>query len=741
MSIEHITLRQGHVLHKMSVPLPPAKVKKVVKKVADDGSVYVILEVDSSGSMYPYDRERKVVAEKQIRASQAGDRWAIGDFSSRGDFEWYAQLASADTDKDKEMLVGLVNRMSIRAMTCFAEILEDTAKVIKKSDALGLPRTLVFVTDGYPTDGLPTHRILDALKVIAPSLDSALFVGCGPYYNKALLATMAEAAGGQVCHSANMDEFGIHLKSVIETTREAAVKTTVSIPEGFAREELGGLFTVRAKSVTLLAADNDRRVELAVPSRGEGVLFGISDKPVAGSIEAKYDRNDAGDMFLKGLYAAALVQTQKLKTDLAVETLGVVGDPALVTDAANAFTPDDFGRAEARILRAVERSDGRFKKGYKPNCVPDRNAFTAIHVLEALGKDELGRFHPYHPGFKYRKIGRPSIPKPGNPEFVPLPNPSVELDEFVPHKELLNLSCRIRIPGTVKLDAEAAKYGLQENFPTFIWRNYAMIESGNANCPMVPFSMSQSTFEEFKKQGVVSGEWEKGQPTLVDFTDIPVMNRAMADGIDSAIPVCDLKGRELELQGAQKVLKYYLDEATAGEGVKEKSPLSPEAVAYLERFFITSNGFSPPVDKAEPTDEYEAKAFYVDIAGFSSLPSVNEVLKRMDFLKAGKDDKGKAAKPLTRSQELLSKKIEEVRTTLAKYNGNAKDAKYQRWLDTQIKDNKQELREIRAQLQRIKMAVILSGRWFKEFTSREGCALDHKGLTYKFTLETVKIAI
>ena len=362
-------------------------------------------------------------------------------------------------------------------------------------------------------------------------------------------------------------------------------------------------------------------------------------------------------------------------------------------------------------------------------------------ALELLGNDPDARFHPYRPGFKYRKIGRDSVPEPGYPKFVASdPDPSVELDTFVPHESRLNLSVLVRVPGHITLDEDAKKFGFEKEFPTFIFRNYTMIESGNANCPQVPFAMSKATFDAFASHGMVTGTWEKGEPALVDFTVIPVMNRARADGATSAKAVCELKGKELELKGEQKVLKYYLDEATAGEGVKEKGPLTKDQVEYLAKFGVGFNGFAPPVKKADPTDEYEAKEFSIDVKGFSNLPPVKEVLQRMDFLVVGKDDKGKAAKPLTVSQELLANTVRKVQAEVTKRKGKL-DATYTRWLNTQIQDNKVGFKSLRAEMQRIKMAVILAGRWFDEFSSRENCQLEHNGLTFKFSLDTVKIKI
>lgn len=768
--IEHIKVREGLVLNKMAVGKATVTMKSVTVKAPIEGACHVILIRDSSGSMYPHDRDTKKDAQDKAKASRPGDRWSIADFSSPGDFEWYMKGAPADTAKDKEVLCSIIERMRIRASTCFAEVLESLDKVLHDLEPLGLPVAMVLLTDGYPTDGWPLSRTLAALDKVANRIDSKLFVGYGSYYNKAILSQMAERAGGSLCHSSNIQEFSQSFTTVVEQVREVCTRVKVDLPSGFADDDLGGLFTVRNKTVTLLSRDKDNRVEVPVPNRGEGYVYGFSADVLPGSVASTYDHTDSGDLMLKGLYAGALVQAQKQKADLAQETLSAVGDPALVDEVANAYTPDDQGRAEYKIARAVERGDGRFRRGRKVGCAPDRNAFCMMDALDLFGADPDARFRPYEPGFKYKKIGPDSVPRAGNPEFHAAPNPSSELDAFVPHKTRLNLSALVRIPGTITLDEDAKQYGFDREYPTYIFRAYTLIESGNANCPQVPMEMSKATFGVLAKHGVVSGTWEKGAAVIVDFTGIPVMNRAMADHIDSAKPVCELKAKELELQTEQKVLKHYVDELSGGEGVREKSLLTAEQIAYLEKFYITSNGFSPPVDKAEPTDEYQAKAFYVDVAGFSSLPKVDEVKIRMDQIIVGKDAKGKPAKPLTPSMAMMSKTIEKVQaqivkrdadvtrevkstlTKLAKSPAEVQDAAVEkikadatasllRWINGQIVDNKAGLKSLRSETQRIKMAVILSGKWFSEFTSRENCVIEHKGLKFTFTLETETIKI
>jgi transcription termination factor NusB len=122
--------------------------------------------------------------------------------------------------------------------------------------------------------------------------------------------------------------------------------------------------------------------------------------------------------------------------------------------------------------------------------------------------------------------------------------------------------------------------------------------------------------------------------------------------------------------------------------------------------------FLKPTEKdTDKLDFYMARTFSIDIKGKKSIPSVNDVLKKMEAQnqEGGKKKKEMQGLPLQMANYItdLMAKIVEKKMTL-----NNVSAKLEEYLNGELKSVKKELQRLRMILAVIKMGKILSNTWF-----------------------------
>jgi len=339
------------------------------------------------------------------------------------------------------------------------------------------------------------------------------------------------------------------------------------------------------------------------------------------------------ESMLQAVYALGCILNQKTKTDEALEVIGSLGDTRLVDTLFNAFTNSEHGEAEEALKKAIHTPKERIQAEYNTSYLPPADAFCLLDVIELLLKDEEAHFYPYHEDFKYKKISRGTQTKGDFPKFTAEKNPKCDLSTLAWHKSKLNLSVKARIQGTIDLGDEAEKLGFAKNYPTYVFRNYAIVKDGFLNTPWLPVTLSKETYEKLSDKGVIwhNGAWESDRIYVLELNKIPVMNRAIADGKTSATDLSKKVFEEIELQAKLKVLNDakksleektdYVDSTFAG--------LNDEQIEFLKDKGIGKNGFSPAMESQEPVDFYYAKDFAIKVKSFSSLPSVTDTRKRI----------------------------------------------------------------------------------------------------------------
>lgn len=700
-------------------------VKEEVKETKPTNHLFIY---DRSGSMSGLLHKLVEDLIERCRQIPIENTISIGWFSTEGKFNFILKGFKISGANDYTILENAIrNNNTTIGLTCFSEILNETAdNIINDLSVFSDRFALTFFTDGYPVVSnykTETENIFKAIEKLEKVLTGSLLVGYGNYYNKELMSKMAEQLGGCLVHSSNLSLFSIALNDFIESVKTADNKIKVNI-----HENKGDLYFSINDSNVNIYTPREGVINFVPTKRGKNYLCVLTNKEPKDTENVKLTDGEVGkstkiEAFIKGIYAAAYLLVQKTRMNDALDLLGKLGDKSIVDSVSNAFTNEEYGKAEKRISECIKSQNKRFLKGRDVNYLPAKDSFCVLDFVDLLCNDENAYFYPRHEGFKYNKISVSTVPKDGYPEFVADKNNKCNFSTIVWNNSKLNLSVLMKLNGTVKLKKDYKKYGFDSNiFKTFVWRNYTLVKDGFLNVDTLPISVSEETFKKLQKEGLINVDEKYSDRVLViDLTKIPVMNRAIAEGNTSAKTLFNLSFESLKQKAALKVYKYFKNVLLPEKFASEFDGYGNDQVNYLAEMGVTDKGYSPPTDKIESTDYYYSKEFKIIIKKFSSLPKVADVLNKM-----------KNKKSLTVSDNLF---IEPLVT----YNSIKKDQI--NWLDKMIKDLTKKNRLIDSKIQRIKFSIILGNQWFDEFDNRDDCQMEIDGVEFGIKLDSKKVEI
>lgn len=731
-------------------------VNSVTKTKAKPEPTNHIWEIDRSGSMASLLPSLVKDLKAQARELQAGDTLSLGWFSGEGQKNFVLKGFRVHGEGDLKVLDAAFDNLSRSVgLTCFSEILESTEQVCQDVSVFSNRFAFMLFTDGYPcvsNYSKEVERIGSAVDKLKSVLTSSLIVGYGDYYNKELLVDVARRIGGALIHSSALPHFGVALQTWVKDMQGVGSRIAVGVREF----EPTGLtfFTIQGEQVIVLTPRDDGFVDVPTSAAGDDVLYVLSKTKPAGGTEVKFSgpglHKGTGkqESLGRGAYAAAVLLTQSMKADQAIDVLSKVGDIALIDAVNNAFTNAEYGDAEDRLRKAIVKTVYRQTNGFSTDYAPRPDAYCLLDLLEDLRDAE---FFPSHPDFEYKRTGPQTVTKEGFGKFAYKPGAGVPMKNFVWNQTRLNLSLQAQIPGSVELQPRGDKtyedFGLARYYPAFVFRAFTLVKDGVLNVTTLPVTIpSQKLFDKLIKLGALDNggyvpfTWTPSAIYAVDLTKVPVMNRAMANGRTSATALAKLAWRELELQGQLKALKFYAGNLEKAEEAKKPTLGKGEIFDFL-----TANGidvdkgflYSPESEKEETTDFYMAKAFSIGIKGCSSLPKVTDVEDKLEALtKAATDPKVKV-KPLTKSETLVNAGVETYKKSGM---GKQSQAVALTWLQERTTELQTELRTVRTEIQKTKFAVILGKKWFDEFKSRDNPTLTVGDNEFTFKLGEEKVS-
>lgn len=639
---------------------------------------------DISGSTAPFVRQLGRDMMMKVDTLPDGDYLTYCVFSSKGEYRVVLKGVKVEPSSRNNIKETIDRNSHATNLTCFSDILKEVASIVPDLKTFSSRFSLMFFTDGFPVPDSQTERtaIVKAIDKIKGLLTRVMLVGYGEFYNRELLGLMAEQFGGSLIHSEDMPYFSVSMDKFVQESIYSEPRISVKIPPGAFIA-----FTVDKSGVTIYEIEN-RNVQASPDS---GCLYWI-DSEVGDNVVVDEDA------MIEGVYGAALILSQKMQADLALQVLGGLGDVRLVGMLGNAMTQSEFGIAEASIQSSALDVGSRFLGGRERNCLPNPNAPCAMDILQNLVQDPTALFFPYDKDFHYKPIGRGTVYPDGTPKFVP-DDKGFPMTDLVWNDNRLNLSVRVRATGHIELGEGHEAVGFAKNYPTFVWRNYTIIRDGALNVTHLP------VFSDNKKY-------------LLELDKYPTVNKAMMESLPNATELSVMAWEELHLSAAIKVVKEFIATIKGDKEEKLAEFLTPEQDEFLKRHSITKSGFSPQGISEKATDYYMATQFSINIKGFSSLPKLSVVAKK-------KAD----GKLFTRSEEIVAFQMSE-------YDQDSLGE-----LVDELPQLLAKQRDVRYNIQKAKFAVVLGHKWFPEFTSRENCVITIDEQEFEFVIKPLKVEI
>jgi len=731
-----------------------------------------IFVVDVSGSMYgEIDLIRKQLKNKLPNLVKEGDTVTIIWFSGRSDSGILKEEVEVKSLKNLQELNSAIDRF-LRPIgaTAFQKPLELAHEAIGriKQNRPDSVFSLIFLTDGYNND-CPWDSVIKSLKKLEGDLAASTFVEYGYYADSRRIAEMAEMVGGEKLEAQRFDDYDVIFENKLQKTYSTSKKILVDAPKNRKYEFA---FTTDGDEIILYLV-NDGQVQ--VPADTKELLF-FTTKSQGMFID--YDnlfnvKQSDMDYYTKLIYASLYVLSEKLQTESVEDVFKVLGDKHLYTFFTNAYGKEKLMAFKTMVKEAVSDNAKRFVQGRSRNLVADENAYCVMNFIEDLTTDENALIYPGHSDFNYKRIGAKKVQKAGliteeqkekiasasNVEELKNlvagldatelkfeyndKNKGYEISNLVWDSKRANLSVNLNIDGYVNLPEN--KFGLTK-VDTNVFRNYTIIKDGILNMQRLPLSLSETTFNKFKAQGLVSGIYDANQIYVVDFSSLPVVNKTMVRNISAKV-LAEKEYELLQLKALEKVYKYYesANFPKVSKGIVEK--YGAEAEVWLRELGITDGGFSPKTTTEKGTDVYMAVELNTKISLHSTIPTVEKTLNRIDEVN---DSKNKKPKPLNPVEEIMKVAVDDYKTqTSSKMYLSLDESLQKKALQTWLNDAKMTVRKKRRallqEIAQIKFSLILSKKWFVEFPSFEVDTMNHKindkELTFKFEMTEKEVNV
>lgn len=716
-----------------------------------------IIIIDCSGSMASeLPQIRQQLKNKLPKLLGPKDTVSIIWFSGRGQYGVLIEGEPVATLADLNSMNKAIDRwLQPIGLTGFVEPLDEATNVMKRveqktgNDVFAV----FFMSDGVDNQWMQNQIATSAAGVVA---SSATVVEYGYYADRERLAMIAEQMGGSHIFAKDFDRYDPVFEQAITKPISGAPRRTVKIPCAPV-----GFFVFAIVDNELLSISYCNGFAY-VPAHVSSVYY-----------LSKENMNESAVVPEMALYAALSLYSTRMMPEVIFPILRYLGDVKFIKQFSGCFGKDKYTAFQEDAKNAVFDSNLRLIEGYDPNAVPRDDAFTVLELLEMLTDDDKVLLD--HHTFKYNRISRQResasgkvkqeeidavkqildggdldaaktalanlqklVSKAETPElkFFPDPVGGYSLSGLVVAEDRANISIRVRKTGVVDLGVlPMMPKSLPTMFPTFVYRNYAIVKDGMVNVEVLPLRLSKATLEKVSsviregRMDSIAVEFDFiNDAVLFNLNLIPVVNRMMVKA-PSATDMFSLEWKLLNEQAAKKVYDYYRKELFPKQSVGFVELYGAEATDWLKEQGITEyNGFNPKSDSAESSDFYLAKELKVSIKGFSALPSVNDVKKRME---SGK---------LTPAAALMAPYVWRAEAEM----GVLKEG-YEQWLTGMVEGYISNVRSLQLQLAKIKFAVLVGQVWFTEFSSIEDCTtkidVDGKEIDCKVEQKMVEVKI
>jgi hypothetical protein len=443
-----------------------------------------------------------------------------------------------------------------------------------------------------------------------------------------------------------------------------------------------------------------------------------------------------------------------MKYDVTEALLAYTRDSKFIDMYCNSYGKQKLFEFQQELLKAVYYRElrGPFNADYKPNP----KAYCVLDLLEDLQSTDT-RIRVASPYFTYNRIGAKSEVKQelteSQKESLSKTKTKLQVDKiqkeveesgvkmqmvdrgypisnFTWNEDRANLSALMQID--VELELPKNNVGLSK-VTSFVFRNYTIIKDGVLNVNSLPIEISESTWKKLFTKGLVNGTYSELTPvdkdhrfTILDISSLPIVNKSRTKSVKSSVMTEEIK-RLTELRFQLKYLGYLKQKfGVTSTSSMSGTDYSVEQKQYLESLNITSKGYQPKTELDKNGDFYMALALKSAVKGFSSIPKIEDIDKKLS-----------SGKPFTPSESFMRNTMAYVDSKYLDEGGKERYLKALRSAFDQLSIEKDKLL---GEVSRQKFALILSKRWFSDKAGFDDnvCEFeDQFGVTqkieYKFT--------
>lgn len=716
-----------------------------------------IFVIDVSGSMSgDLQFIRKQLKNKMPNLIKDGDTVTIIWFSGNKDAGILKEEVEIKSLKSLQDLNDAIDKfLTPVGLTAFHKPLvlaADSIKRIKKNRPDSV-FSLIFLTDGYNND-CSWSDVTTSLKTLEGDLAASTFVEYGYYADSRRISEMAELVGGEKIEAQKFDDYDAVFESKLQKTYSSAKKVLIDLPTNI---KFDFAFTIGDDNEIILYGVKERQV--LVPENTKSLLFFST----SAAKSLRYE-NTTDNELNRLMYGSIYVLSEKLQTEYVDDVFKELGDQNLYKVYNKAFGKQKLFDFKNMVKECVSDSSKQFLKGRSTNMVLDENAYCVMDFVNDLTSDENALVYPLHPEFNYNRIGAKKVAKTDElnesqknqianattiEEIKAIADTLTEggalkfeyndktkgysISNLVWSSDRANLSINIKFDGYVNLPTN--KFGLTK-FDTFIYRTYTIIKDGILNLSVLPLKLSENTLKKISSQdGIVAGAYANGDGiVIVDFSALPIINKKMVKSI-SAKKLGMLEYELIQSKALEKAYKYFeeLHFPKKSKGFVDK--YGTEAEAWLKSLGITEyNGFNPSMTTEKGTDFYMAVELNTKIAKHSTIPKITDVI-----------DKIKAKKALNPVDELVKVAIDDYNTQITSKmyteltDEDLKNKVLENWLKSVKGTVNKKRKSLLQEIAQIKFSLILSKKWFEEFSSFDENTFNHNNLVFTFEMKESQV--
>jgi hypothetical protein len=684
--------------------------------------IHHVEDIDRSGSMYSYINRLIDNVQKTIEVSGEKDIFTIGWFSGPNEYAFPIKGA-AKHDRLNILLDSLRNTLNT---TCFSDSFNELGKVLIELKAFNLPVSITLFTDGNPvvpwSENEEKRRIYESIEKIKSILGDKLVaintIGYGYDYNKELLVDISSMSQyGTFTHSNVIDQY-LEIFRLNHEKVKGNISDQVDINVNgkivyLTRKFSKYIYSMATNTLHLDSIDREKNqffillnhCQNSFTLNGEKYKIYDIDTIAQDSTINNFLYSMVYNLYYNGKYLDSLnILSENLR------------DKYLVDSHFSSFTFDERAEHVKKLKYALLNTKDRLQEGEcSLDYVPKKDALCVMDVLNTLKNIEALWLPFDKAGEEYKRIGVHV-----KDTFDMFVSDNVEIrssfEDMVFNKEKLNMSLRVVIPGHVKLNPkQAKKVGLETEFKCRKFRNFTLIKNGNLNIQklvcFIPEVDKDKITETIKIDSIdgIKIEDKSYVKVVIDLSILPVINQLYAEKASNIDNIFDNVFNTLTYECEQKIVNYYLSLRTDVPHLQKTGAfkeLTIDQIELLKEHGIDKNSNYSGIggEEQKTGDSYVTRELDFYIAGFSSLPALKDIEKRIY-----------EGKNLTPSMEMLNGEWNHFRDKAEKINvdldSNTKFVK--EWLDKELKTIKITLNKLRSQLAIWKMAIVLTGNWFK----------------------------